>query len=170
MHLPFADTDFMQKLTSCLPIIRPKTIHVEGVTQKARYEVVPNSEGYTGMLETGADKVLIRYSVAVPYKANADKINMVPAIAFKMFRDGMYSANTIGMSVFTGTTNTDFFESTFHNHITKVDKLPFSALAAKFATATRFCFSLGLRDWGDYNQKGEQSSNSQFPFKLEFRP
>jgi len=81
-------------------------------------------------------------------------MNMVPAIAFKLYRDGMYSANTIAMSTFTGTTTSDFFMAKFHNHIPEVNKIPFSILADKFATATKYCFSLGLRDWGEYDIKG----------------
>lgn len=170
MHLSFADTDFMQRIQPTLPVTRPKTIHVEGVSQQAKWEVVNNQEGYTGVFTSGTDKVIVRYSVATPYKADADEISMVPAIAFKLFRDGIYSANTISMTTFKGTSSANFFESTFHNHIPKLDKPPFSILAAKFATATKYCFTLGLKDWADFDVSGNKSSNPEFPFMLSFVP
>jgi len=116
MHLPFADTDFMQKLFG-VPFTRPKTIHIEGITQEIEFVAEQGSEGYTGIFQSGAKHGLARYSVATPYKLGDESSKIVPAAAFKLFRDGKTSANTISMVKFDGLDSGNFFEQAFTTHV-----------------------------------------------------
>jgi len=51
-----------------------------------------------------------------------------------------------------------------------LDKFPFTVLTKKFSSATDYCFSLGLKDWGMMNEAGQEASHPVFPFMLKFDP
>jgi hypothetical protein len=77
---------------------------------------------------------------------------MTPAIAMKLFRNSVISGNILAMNSFTGTTTPNFFEYNFSNHIKQDTGFGLKLAATKFAQASVFPFSLGLTDFGKYDE------------------
>ena len=88
---------------------------------KIRYK---NTGGhkYTGFFEDGAEHGIIRLSDAHLHlndsRGNPVGSHMQPSVAVKFLRDGMESANYLGMVSFEdGGTGFDFFSKPFINHL-----------------------------------------------------
>lgn len=175
MSLTFTQTDFMRPLWSTLFLFpRPKVLHAEGAIQQIRWEVVPNEEGYTGLFKSGSEYGLVRYSVAGPYehtKVNGD-LGMIPGVAIKLFRDGQHSGNFHAMSSLKGTKTHNFFESNLRTHLMEPAEYDLFVLAgmAKLAEGSSYCFTLGTRDFSEYDAAGNPEYRPKFPFRLTLVP
>lgn len=156
------------------PFLRKKLIHTVGVIAKGELVMDP-ANGYSGVFE-GASNVLIRLSVAKKpdfTKTTAEEAqdNFTPGMSLKFLRDGLPSANLVAMYGVNGFPSWNFFYKDFSNHIPPAQGLALKTLACKFATATKYIMTVGLKDMASWNEKGEdRSGEMSFPFKLIFRP
>ena len=72
--------------------VRQKYVHQQGVVTKAKFVPVPKNKGFTGIFESGADDVIIRFSEAGQHLDGVTK-SLNPAIALKFLRSGVTSDN-----------------------------------------------------------------------------
>lgn len=102
---------------------RPKLIHSLGMT--AEFEFKSNgNHPYTGIFK-GADNGILRFSLA----AKPDDNVIIPAFAFKFFRDGMESANLFTMYGLTGQQNdSNVFAHDMTSHIPMINSKAPTAL------------------------------------------
>jgi len=147
--------------------IRSKLIHSVGTVAKCTWKSV-GDHPYTGLFK-GADYGYIRHSSAV---APDDEI-ITPGIGVKFFRDGMDSANFVSMYLLTGQTSFNFFA---HDHTNHVPDLPstasikFKLLKQVFLKASDWPTFVGLSDFAQYDQNGNEIDEPRFPFRLIFHP
>ena len=89
-----------------------KVSHTQGVVAKVRY-VAEEDNGYHGILGSGSDTVLLRFSQTT----NLHELSpgLLPSMALKFLRDGIESANILTMPTFDETDSWNFFESPFTN-------------------------------------------------------
>lgn len=65
----------------------------------------------------------------------------------------------------------NFFESDLTTMLPREENADLIPLARKFNTATSYVQSIGLGDWGWFDQKGRSYENSRkYPFKIRFHP
>jgi hypothetical protein len=65
----------------------------------------------------------------------------------------------------------NFFSNDFFTQIgSPPAKGSLALVSKKFSTATDFIQSIGMSDIADFDQAGQQSSQSTFPFSLRFVP
>ena len=97
---------------------RQKYVHQQGVVTKARFVPTQNNRGYTGIFESGADDVIIRFSETGQQLEHQTKA-LNPSIALKFLRSGVTSGNTLGMVQFeTDIANGwDFWKNDFTTHL-----------------------------------------------------
>ena len=156
------------------PEDRKKLIHTVGVIAQGELVVDP-SNAYSGVFE-GVGNVLIRLSVAknpdfTKTTAAEAQDNFTPGMSLKFLRDGLPSANLLAMFGVNGFPSWNFFFKDFSNHIPGAEGLALKALACKFAQATKYVQTIGLKDLASWNEKGEDRRGSMnFPFRLIFRP
>ena len=74
---------------------RQKYIHQQGIVTKAKF-IPANNRGYTGIFESGADNVILRFSEAGQHLRGVSK-SVNPSIAIKFLRSGVTSGNQFGM-------------------------------------------------------------------------
>ena len=110
----------------------------------------------------------MRLSVA----ANPDGNPFTPGIALKLLRDGVDSANMIGMYSMDGQPGSNnFFAHSFSNHIPfPKPGMASEALNKKFSSASDYITSLGLSDSATIDQYGNYQMNANFPWKIRFVP
>jgi len=153
---------------------RKKLIHTVGVIAQGELVVDP-ANGYTGLFE-GASNVLIRLSVAknpdfTKTTADGANDNFTPGMSLKFLRDGLPSSNLMAMFGVNGFPSWNFFFKDFSNHIPGAQGLALKTLACKFASATKYIQTLGLKDLASWNEQGEdRRGDLNFPFQLIFRP
>lgn len=157
-----------------LPDGRKKLIHTVGVIAQGELVMDP-SNGYTGVFE-GVSNVLIRLSVAKApdyskTTAAGAQDNFTPGMSLKFLRDNLPSANLLAMFGVNGFPSWNFFFKDFSNHIPAAEGLALKALACKFAQATKYVQTIGLKDLASWTEKGEdRTKDMSFPFKLVFKP
>jgi len=152
---------------------RKKLIHTVGTVTKVSYTSV-GSHPYTGVF-TGCDNVLIRASVGHapdPSKTTAEGAfdNFTPGLSIKWLRDGFPSANLQVMFSTEGQKSWNFFRFDFPNHLPDANSPAIVALAKKFATATPYVQTVGLRDLAAINCKGTTVATPKYPWMVIFRP
>lgn len=151
-------------------LVRKKYIHSVGDVAKVSFVPVSNEEGYTGIFE-GAEYGYIRMSCAKePTTDKPAAGNFIPGIGLKFLRDGVHSADLVAMYSVNGQENWNFFSNNFTNHIGAASGVALTALSHKFATATPYVQTVGLSDYAQYNEDGEQISTPNFPWELTFQP
>lgn len=75
-------------------VLRQKHVHQQGIVGKGKFTVNQRAidEGYTGIFNSGADDVIIRFSeTSLHLEEVTTGVN--PSIAFKFLRSGVYSGN-----------------------------------------------------------------------------
>lgn len=156
-----------------IPEGRKKLIHSVGVVAQAEFVVDP-SNPYSGLFKSGVKNMIIRLSVAK--KPDFTRIqpeqaldNFTPGMSLKFLRDGMTSANLLAMYGVNGFKSWNFFEKDFSNHIPGADGLALKALACKFAQATKYIQTIGLKKLAEYEENGTKAQTALFPFKLIFK-
>jgi hypothetical protein len=156
------------------PDLRLKLVHTVGVVAQGELVVDP-ANGYSGVFE-GVSNVLVRLSVAknpdyTKNTADGANDNFTPGMALKFLRDGLHSANLLAMFGVNGFPSWNFFFKDFSNHIPAGTGLATKALGCKFAQATKYVQTIGMKDLASWNEKGEdRREDLNFPFKLVFRP
>eukprot|EP00347_Sterkiella_histriomuscorum_P022948 403336536 len=155
--------------------VRNKFIHTVGNTATVKWTPVTNSEGYTGIFNSGADHGIIRLSAAIQpdfSRKNANDAfgNFIPGFGLKLLRNGVPSGNLVAMFSVDGTQSWNFFKKEFSNHIPEPISTAQKILARKFATATPFIQYVGLSDIATYDQLGTKTTSPKFPFQLFFVP
>ena len=83
-----------------------------------------------------------------------DLSTMLPGVALKFFRDGQNSGNIHSMHSFKGNANPNFFLNNFSNHLPEDNTVAFKFPASKFATASKYALTLGLRDFSTKSEDG----------------
>ena len=147
--------------------LRRKYIHSVGVHGKVKF-VSTGTHPYTGIFK-GADHGIIRLSSAAEPVVGGQPL--APGMGLKFLRDGEDSANLVAMYSVNGTPDDwNFFSKDFFNHIGSASGAALNALAAKFATETRYVQEVGLSDMSQIDQTGLTESSSTFPFSLRFAP
>lgn len=147
---------------------RSKYIHTVGAVGKVKFVPTANSEGYTGMLESGADYGLIRFSCGAqpdtskPKAAQANR-NFAPGFGLKFLIDGEPSANLVTLTA--QQDNWNFFANDFSNHI----PIPPEPIFSKFKSATDYPQHVGLSDFSKHHHDGKEVSSPKFPFALTFQ-
>ena len=87
--------------------MRQKYVHQQGIVTKAKFvpfERNVRKRGYTGIFESGADDVIIRFSTSGQHLEGVTK-SINPAIAIKFLRSGVVSGNQFGMLGFDNVRN-----------------------------------------------------------------
>jgi hypothetical protein len=150
-----------------MPGGRYKLIHTVGGIAKATIVWGPNASKYTGLFQ-GAHNVLVRGSCATEPDANG----LTPALAFKVFRDGMPSGNVIAMYELSGQTNLNFFENNLCNHVAARPDfgLKLQLLGAKFRLSSSWPGCLGLSEFASYTESGAKVLSPKFPWVLMLQP
>jgi len=91
-------------------------------------------------------------------------------------RDARESANLVAMNSPIGQKTYNFFANNLYTAIPREDNVDLLPLARKFNTATSYIWSVGLSDWGWFDQKGKMWENDMdtgkheafYPFKMRF--
>ena len=76
---------------------------------------------------------------------------MVPAVAVKLLRDGVDSANFLGMKSLNGQDSLNFFANDFSNHIEGKTSSKLKPLEARFAIFTDYYKRVGLSNMAKYD-------------------
>ena len=91
--------EMMPEVTEGNKNMRQKYVHQQGIVTKASFVPFKRTvqrRGYTGIFESGADDVIIRFSTSGQHlEGVSNSIN--PAIAIKFLRSGVISGNQFGM-------------------------------------------------------------------------
>lgn len=146
---------------------RTKYIHSVGAVGKVKFVSEGNDDDYTGIFK-GAEHGLIRLSSAAQPSASQP---LAPGFGLKFLRDGVDSANIVAMYGVEGQPNNwNFFANEFNNHISDATSTKLKLLSAKFASATNYISEVGLRDWANFEQSGQQAQQRKYPFQLKFTP
>jgi hypothetical protein len=148
---------------------RKKLIHTVGAVARASITITSNPMKYTGLLSSGCDASLLRFSLAVkPDSKNA------PGVAIKCLRDGVPSGNFFFMYALDGQETFNFFEHDLTNHVPAPSEswvtTPIAALALKFATASEWPSMIGLSNVARWDQNGFNSTRPNFPYRLVIHP
>lgn len=133
---------------------------------------------YTGIFDDGADHGIIRLSDAHLHvedkQGNPVATHMQPSIAIKFLRDGMVSANYLGMVSFEdGGNGYDFFSKPFLNHLPQFegDCGPYT-IARLHESANGFVAQNGNFRLATHGPDGKEITPSRvrFPWLLKFEP
>jgi len=147
--------------------IRSKLIHSVGTVAKCTWKSV-GDHPYTGLFK-GADYGYIRHSAA----NKPDDTTLTPGIAVKFFRDGMDSANFVAMYALTGQTSFNFFAHDHTNHVPDIpanSPLPQRLLKQAFLKASDWPTFVGLSDFAQFDQEGNEEQEPRYPFRLIMHP
>jgi hypothetical protein len=145
--------------------IRTKYIHSVGVVSKCKF-VSTGDHPFTGIFE-GADFGFCRLSSAAK---PTDSQPLAPGISLKFLRNGKSSSDVVALYSVNGTPGDwNFFSKDLSNHIGAAEGTALHALAYKFSSITNHIQEVGLSNYSNYNQDGQETANV-FPFKLRFHP
>ena len=108
-----ANTTFCQR-SDVLAHNRLKTTHTQGLVARVEYVARPNN-GYTGILGSGSDSVIMRLSESS--NLHSESRGLTPSVAFKFLVDGTRSQNIFGMSGFLPSGSWNFFENPLCNRV-----------------------------------------------------
>jgi len=154
---------------------REKLIHSVGTVQRVRFYAEPNSE-YTGVFR-GAKNVLLRLSAASEpdvSKRTAEGAlkNFKPGFGLKVLRNGMESANLVGMYSLQGQESWNFFKNDMFSHATGAVDMNFMEryLFTHFSTASKFPTMVGMKEMASFDENGNAESKPNFPYQLVLRP
>jgi len=157
-----------------MPVGHKKSIHSQGVISQLEWISIGN-HNYTGVLESGSNKGLIRFHSATqpdytkPYTSPLTTGTFAPGISVKILRDGIPSANFVclGPHGADGQNSYNFFADKQTTHVNpKFNPL----LADKFATASSWITMVGLKDFSAADLSGAAVAQPVFPWILEFEP
>eukprot|EP01087_Luapelamoeba_hula_P012443 TRINITY_DN346_c0_g1_i1.p1 TRINITY_DN346_c0_g1~~TRINITY_DN346_c0_g1_i1.p1 ORF type:complete len:348 (-),score=63.61 TRINITY_DN346_c0_g1_i1:63-1106(-) len=153
--------------------IRPKIIHSVGAVAACKFTPNTTNNRYTGVLY-GFEHGLIRFSLAKEPDYTAPR-GFAPGIGLKVLIDGRPSVNVVAMYNLAGQENShNFFAHDLTNHVPRPDPSTQNAVEAKilehFETASAWPTFLGIRDFANFNQTGQQVRSPRFPFRLVFHP
>ena len=97
---------------------RQKYVHQQGVVTKAKFEITDTSRGYTGIFDSGASDVIIRFSETGQHLEGVTQ-SLNPSIALKFLRSGVTSGNQFGMIGFETDPEGgwDFWQKDFKSHL-----------------------------------------------------
>jgi len=148
---------------------RPKVIHSVGAIAECEFRITNTDTTYTGLFESGAKNAFIRISSA---KEPDMKEGIVPGISMKFMRDNVPSGNVFAMYTLTGHKSYNFFLHDLTNHppLFKPTALSDKMLIKKFSEASKWPTMLGLSNMAKWDEKGNEASNIDFPFRLVFHP
>jgi len=93
-----------------------KLSHSQGVVAKVSWEPIGNANGYTGIMGTGSENILMRLSETS--MLHEESSGLQPSAAFKFLRDGTFSDNIVAMPSFEGSDSWNFLENPM---LTRVD-------------------------------------------------
>jgi len=149
---------------------RQKLIHTVGCIALAKYTPKGNT-GYTGLFG-GSNYAFVRFSTASqPGTTNPN--TFIPAISFKFLRTYVPSANIMAMYSLEGSDSFNPFKHDLTNHVPNLSlnaSESLHLLKAKFMSASAWPSMIGLYDFAQYDEKGNQASSPSFPFRLVFQP
>jgi len=148
---------------------RTKYIHSVGTVGKVKF-VSNGQHPYTGIFK-GASQGLVRFSSAAAPVVKGQPL--APGMGLKFLRDGQDSANLVAMYSTAGQPDDwNFFAHDFTNHIPAAKGAALTALAAKFATATKYIQEVGLSDYAETDESGNKLGEDDVvvPFSLRFEP
>ena len=92
-------------------------------------------------------------------------------MGLKFLRDGVDSANLVAMYSVDGQDTFNFFANDFKNHIPNSTTVLTYTLAAHFSSETQWVTEVGLSDYAQYDQNGNDlGDNLNFPYMLRFHP
>ena len=148
---------------------RPKRIHHVGSVAKFKYESIDNSDGYTGIFESGSDHGIIRLSVvkepnehmSCPYK-----LNFVPGVAMKFLKNGVPSSNSHLMFKADGSYSWNYFGVNFTNSIPPSPRKILHFVEWVFSGASPVSSRLGLSEHASYDKFGNKAEKPKFPFDI----
>lgn len=144
-----------------MPPRREKMIHSVGSVCKIKVAIGRQSP-YTGLLAPGTHHGFLRMGGAVD---PADGIT--PGLGFKFPRSGVQDGDYVGLYSLVAGTQWNFFGRNQSTHITPASGVTV-VIAKKFEDASNCPYQVGLSDFAQYSQGGQESSPPKFPFKLFF--
>lgn len=152
--------------------VRTKYIHSVGVHGKVEFQTTAEAHSYTGIFK-GADTGIIRLSSAAKPVVGGQPL--APGLGLKFLRSGKDSANLVAMYSVEGTSGDwNFFSKDFTNHIGPASSAALKALAAKFATETKYIQQVGLSEMSQTSSSTDEIDESKngkpFPYSLRFEP
>jgi len=154
-----------------MPDGHKKYIHSVGSLAQAEF-VAEAGSPYTGVFQ-GAKNVLVRISTAkAANPKSAPKENFLPGLGIKFLRDKVPSANLVAMYGLDGQDSWNIFANDWSHQIANPCSFALKLAAKKFAEATPYVGRIGLKTWAQYEQNGNQVSDSKLkvPFRIWFRP
>jgi hypothetical protein len=128
--------------------------------------------GYTGMMESGNDTIVMRLSET----NNLDETTspgLLPSVAFKFLRDEDMSYNVFAMPSFTPTDSWNFFEYPMSNVVKPFDKedhdIERQTVLKKMVEANQRPFGTAISDIARCNLDGSTVDKVVVPYRLEFK-
>ena len=160
---------------------RLKVTHTQGLVAKVKWEVVPNTTGYTGFYAATTEEHIIRFSQT----SNLTELSggLLPSFALKFLITGQKSQNIFGMPSFKETDSWDFFKydmKTRLDHFIPADEngendqMVIDTLRNKLNEAHRNPFTTTVGNIGDVNAEGDDLAllygidSVKVPYELVF--
>ncbi|WP_413289205.1 hypothetical protein [Bdellovibrio sp. HCB337] len=142
-----------------------KYLHGRGAIGKVK--VVPVGNKYTGIFQ-GADCALLRLSLTS--KVSGDRA-VAPGLAFKVLRDGIYSANISALVSLTGQDHEyNFFKNAMSNIVPVADGIGPGWVHSIFSKVTAYPEELVVADMATINAQGITANNVVAPRQIFFEP
>ncbi|MGQ4647124.1 hypothetical protein [Lyngbya aestuarii] len=155
----------MDRLADEAPRKWKKAIHAHGSVAKIKFVPATNSP-FTGLFK-GADSGLLRLSVTAD---PADR-GFAPGLALKLFVDGKPSENFSALVSLSGQGNNyNFFAHELSNIVSEEKSVGPKLINLIFSRVSKFPRKLYLQGFGQVDQKGNQETNPNYPYRLFLAP
>ena len=162
--------------TDEMPRGRNKAFHSQGVVAKVKYVPDDNDgagNGFTGMLGSGSDTILLRFSESM--YLHEDSPGLTPSVALKWLRDDILSANVLAQVSIKNSGSWNFFENPFTTTIPgfddETDQLWTDTLQRKMFDGAGVPFVMGVGETYATNLDGtnvDYTTVENIPYMLEF--
>lgn len=146
--------------------------HSQGLVAKVKY--VPTEDNfYTGILGSGSDTVLMRFSESGFLHEESE--GLTPSVAFKFLKDGVESDNVVAQHSFKNSGSWNFFKNPLKTRVLPFDELDdglwIDTVEQKFFDATNKPFFMGISHLYRSNNDGTEVDETlieHIPYELEF--
>jgi len=150
-----------------------KVTHPQGVVAHVEWKATPNN-GYTGMLGSGNDQVLMRLSEATNLTDISE--GLTPSIALKFLVDGKSSLNMFAMQSFVNSESWNFLEPTLSNRLPRFDlnddaqSIMDQTIRKKMVEASRNPFGLAIGHVASVEHNGTILAKEvvKVPYEIRF--
>lgn len=146
---------------------RKKLTHTVGTNAKFTLTNI-GDHPFTGSFKSGTQTGVMRLSMAAEPNPKVD--NIIPSVSLKFFRDGIDSANMLGMNSIDGQTSWNVFKYDWFTHLPVIQTPILAKLGDHFSTASNYVQALGVSAIAQYNEDGTLVEDVVFPYSVRFEP